>query len=319
MKKPKVIKSQKLKYKKKEIKKGVFYTTLAIGLLALIVFFFVSDIIAVGERLGKIHISLEISFYALSVILFYYFLAKPTFIILFAPSFPIGKVFDENTKEYDKTLKKIAKNLIKNDITTEEQTQRLIDIFESEGDLKEELASIYSNCIKKDVNKIIVESSRNVMFMTALSQNSSIDMLSVLINSMNMIKKIVVRCGFRPSFPRLAKLYVNVFATCLVADGIEKIGLETIFNNIKGAKGILVTNMGEGLANGFLMLRLGMIARNYIFSEGKSIIRENIRKSAILEATKILPNFVADVITIIPKTIINYFKKESDKEEDSEK
>lgn len=319
MKKPKVIKSKHNTYKKKEIGKGAIYTTLAIGLLALILFFLISDIMAVGERLRSIHVVVEIAFYALVVGLFYFFLAKPTFIILFAPSFPIGKVFDENTKEFDRTLKKIAKNLIKNDITTEAQTQRLLDIFESEGDLKEELADIYSNTIKKDVNNLIIESSRNVMFMTALSQNSSVDMLSVIINSMNMIKKIVVRCGFRPSFPKLAKLYVNVFATCLIADGIEKIGLETVFNNLKGLKGgFLLSNMSEGLTNGFLMLRLGMVARNYIFTEGKPIIRETIRKSAILEAAKILPGFISDVVTIIPKTILNFFKKDSYKEKEEE-
>ena len=48
------------------------------------------------------------------------------------------------------------------------------------------------------------------MYLTALSQNSFVDILVVVVNNFNMIKKIVIRCGFRPSYVKLMKLYFNV-------------------------------------------------------------------------------------------------------------
>ena len=296
--------------KKSDKTKATIYTLLVIGLTIYMCFLLLADLINIGMKMREIHYTLEIAFYVLAGALVYFFIINPLFTILFAPTFPLGTVYAEDSPEWNRGLKRIAKNLIRHNIPTPEQEQNLLEIFESEGDLKGALQAIMEGKVKGDVNKIIVESARNVMFMTALSQNSSLDMLSVLINAMAMIKKIVIRCGFRPTYIKLMKLFSNVLVTALIADGLERVGLETVFQSLKGVKGLLLGSLSEGLMNGFLMLRLGMVARNYIFSEGREIIREEIRRSAILEAAKVLPHFVAEVVTIIPRTIINYFKKD---------
>jgi hypothetical protein len=86
---------------------------IGIGSFFVITLLVVSNIIEVGERLRNIHQYVEYAFYGVSVILAYVLIINPLRIILFAPTFSVDALLDED-KRY-KIYKNAAKNMLKND------------------------------------------------------------------------------------------------------------------------------------------------------------------------------------------------------------
>ena len=64
---------------------------------------------------------------------------------------------------------------------------------------------------RKNIDELVVNSAKDTLILTAMSQNGFVDFIVVLTNNFRMIKKIIVMCGFRPTFMRTLKLYINVF------------------------------------------------------------------------------------------------------------
>jgi len=295
-------------------KSSILWIIIGIGAALFLLLMLLSDVIATGEKIGKINEYLEYGFYILSALLFYILILNPIRIILFSPSFSIVTVLDEENKRNFKVYKKIAKNLIDNNYIPEEDIVAL-QSSENINEIREELTRVFNSSIKKDINRIIARNAKTVLISTAICQNGKLDMLTVLTMNIKMIKEIVLKCGFRPGYVKLGKLSVNVITTALIAESLEGLDFNDLFPqttaNIFAEVPLIkpiASSFLNGISNALLTIRIGIITRKYLFSDGK-LTKQQIRISAIKESLQMLPGIIKDVMTFIPSKIAKLFTK----------
>lgn len=299
-------------------KRKFLWYTVGIGCLILFAMILVSSILTVGEKLAKIHKYVEIGFYVLSALLVYFIIINPIRIIVFSPSFDIVTTVEKPKRKNKNVLKKVAKNILKNNDLSEADRELLIN-YKSANELKVNLQMVFNNSVKKELNGIIIRNAKVVMISTAISQNARVDMLTTASVNLKMIKELVMKCGFRPSMKNLSKLTLNVLSTALIAEGLESINLEDILpNSTMSTLGEIplikpvMASVTQGIANALLTIRIGTVTRKYLFKDGAEITKEDIRRSAWKESLKILPIIINDTLTFFPKKIINLFRKKKD-------
>lgn len=303
----------------KKVKK--LWIVVGIGIMIFFMIILISDIIAAGEKIRKISPYLEYAFYVLTVLLFYFLIFNPLRIILFSPSFSIVTVVDEENEKNLKVYKRIVKTLKDAQSINEDDVKRL-ESCETSGELREELSLVFNSSIKKEINRIIRKNAKTVLVSTAICQSGKLDMYTVISINIKMIKEIVVKCGFRPSYPKLGKLAVRVFSTALIAESLEGLDFSDIFpqstvNYLADVPLVkpIATSLIGGISNALLTLRVGVVTRNYLFSEGK-LNKDEIRTKAIKESLKIIPGVVKDAFAYFPNKIIKAFTKNKTEETD---
>ena len=304
------------------MKKFIVYLV-ALASTILLLFYSFSNAIEIGLNLRETHIALEISFYVVLIIVLYFLLIRPIMIILFSPYYSVSKFIDDEVNN-NRGLRKRAKSLIKNNVLDKNTEEVLMNALHNKDKkvLSQRMAIIYNNQLKKKIDDIIVSSARDTMFLTAVSQSSFFDSLIVLINNFRLVKKIVVLCGFRPSFFRITKLYINIVSATLIADELQKLDISALIStSIKGTGKVLTNSAVNGVINAFFMLRIGVLTRNYIYAEEPKKEKINLKNNAFLEASKLIPSFISELIfgTVsgVVYTIGKVFKKEK-KEKDPE-
>ena len=221
---------------------------------------------------------------------------------------------DEDGKKNYKLYKKIANNIIKSGVLSEEENNLLKDSLGKYEDLKIALNTIYNGSLKKEINKCIINNAKTVMISTAICPNGKMDFITTISVNLKMIKEIVVMCGFRPNFKNLAKLSVNIAGTAFIAEGLEDMNIEELLpNSVTNTIGEiplikpLVSGITQGIANALLTVRIGVVCRKYLFKEGNEITKNEIRKSALKEAIKMLPIVTKDVIAMFPGKMAKLF------------
>jgi hypothetical protein len=108
----------------------------------------------------------------------------------------------------------------------------------------------------------------------------------------------------------------------LVASGLENVSLEDILP--KNALDVfdkvpfldkVVESSTQGMANAIMTLRIGCVARKYLFNDGVVLTQEDIRKVAYKETLKLIPEVITETISFFPKKIVKFFtKKDKDDE-----
>lgn len=297
------------------MKKFITYL-MTISLFLVISFFIFSKIISVGNNLSEIHYLLEIVFYVLCGLLFYYFLLNPLVTILFKKNYSIAKYCDENVHN-NKGIRARAKRMLKYGNLKEEDQEALRDSLNDSSDkLSQRMYILYNNQIKKNIDELVVNTAKDTLILTAMSQNGFIDFIVVLANNFRMIKKIVVMCGFRPTFMRTMKLYINVFFSSLVADGAQKLEMSSIISSsLTGLSKTIVDSIGNGAVNALFMLRIGMLTKHYLYADDIKRKKFSLRNSSILEACKLFPSVIMSMITSPVKSIAKLFTGKEEKEE----
>ena len=290
-----------------------------IGLIFIVALMFISNILQIGERLNRLNPSIELVFYIVIAVVFYFLIINPVIQVLAAPSFTVKEILNKDAGGDWKFYKKIARNLIKNGELKDEEMAKLKYAIIRGSDLKDVLTDLFETSIKLDINKIIVDDAQKVMIITGISQSNKMDFITMISINFKMIKRLVSRCGFRPSFSSLVKLYVNIFSTVLLAEGIEELDVKEILpvlgdSSIMKIPGLplVFDSIAQGFSNAFFTLRIGIITRNYIFSEGKEITKAIARKSAFKEATLLMKPLVKNMVKLAPEEfgiIKNQFEK----------
>jgi len=296
------------------VQKKRFWVLIGIGVVLLFGFILLSNIISVGERLRGIHPYIEYGFYGLAVILVFVLVVNPVRVITLAPTFSIEAILDDNKRF--KIYKDAAKILIKNNYLTDDDKAKLKNSMRSKEKLKNTLTVVFNTTIKEEINKLIIKNSTTVLVSTALSQNGNLDMLSVVAVNLKMIKEIVALSGFRPTYPNLAKLSLNVLVTSLIAEGLDDVEISELLPNkisetmtdlpfIK----TLSSSIISGIANGMLTCRVGVVTRSYLFNDNKLLSKKEIRRMAYIESLKMMPIIVKDGLAVFPKGISSIFMK----------
>lgn len=304
---------------------NTFWILIGIGSLIFILMILVSNVLDVGEKLRSINVYVEYAFYALSVVLLYFLILNPLRIILFAPTFSIVTVLDKDNNKSYKVYKKVAKTLIENNSLEEDDKKKIRSGLKNKEELKVTLSRIYDSSIKKQINKIILKNAKTVFVSTAISQNGKLDMATVLSVNFKMIKEIVVKAGFRPSYPKLGKLALRVLSTALIAENLEGLEFTDLFpqstaNVLSEIPLIkpLTNSILNGLSNGLLTLRIGICARRYLFSDMKKVTQDDIRKKSIKESVMMLPLLAKECLSFFPESIKKIFKKKESEVKEAE-
>lgn len=314
----------KSKIKAKKNKFSPIWYVLGVGSILVILLFVISSVINVGEKfrgLGEYGKYIEWGFYGLVAILLWFLLINPIRIIVFSPDLSIITTFDEDSNKYNGLYKKVAKNIVKNNELSEDDVL-LLTKYKNVVELKLNLQIVFDRSVKNQLNKLIISRAKTVMISTAISQNAKVDMFTVYAVNLNLIKCLVEKCGFRPSYRNLSKLSLKVLSTALIADGLQSLSVDDLLpnsamktlDNIPFIKPVL-SSVTQGIANALLTIRIGVVTRKYLFKDGNVITRENIRSQAWKESLKLIPELVADTFTFIPKKVVSFFtKNKADKE-----
>jgi len=292
----------------------------------------VSSAFKIGNNLKHISIYLQYFYYFTALIVIYLLLVKPFLVVMFAPSFSLDRINKKLEGKQKKSviasnykkLRKLASRLIRKKLVNEENSSLLKNelkrkdgtLVEKYTLLKKIIDKIINKDLKKDIRSIVINASKDTLYLTSISQNSFIDILVVVVNNFRLLKKIVIRCGFRPSFVRLLKFYINVSFSALIADGAQKMDVNSLFGNtLKGLAKPIVGSLLDGSVNAFFMLRTGFLARNYILEECSDKDKKSeVRRSAFMDAASALPeltvhSLIAPVSEAIMGGVVNPTKK----------
>lgn len=297
----------------KKSKTKIFWISIAIGCLIVFTLMLLSSIINIGERLRKIHVSVEIAFYVLVFLIVFLVIINPIRIILTSPSFEICTTLDPDSHKVRSVYRAVARNMAKNQ-NVDEEHRLLLTKYKNYDELQMNMTVVFHDCIKKNLNNIIIKKAKTVLISTAICQNARMDMITVFSVNLNMIKDLVTECGFRPNMTNLSKLTINVFSTALIAEGLESISIDDILpNSVNNALGQIpfikpvMASVTQGIANALLTIRIGCVTRKYLFRDGNIITKEDIRKSAFKDSLILLPMVLYGTLTFIPKKIVHMF------------
>lgn len=297
----------------KKSKTKIFWISIAIGCLIVFTLMLLSSVINIGERLRKIHVSVEIAFYVLVFLIVFLVIINPIRIILTSPSFEICTTLDPDSHKVRSVYRAVARNMAKNQ-NVDEEHRLLLTKYKNYDELQMNMMVVFHDCIKKNLNNIIIKKAKTVLISTAICQNARMDMITVFSVNLNMIKDLVTECGFRPNMTNLSKLTINVFSTALIAEGLESISIDDILpNSVNNALGQIpfikpvMASVTQGIANALLTIRIGCVTRKYLFRDGNIITKEDIRKSAFKDSLILLPMVLYGTLTFIPKKIVHMF------------
>ena len=300
--------------------------------ISAIVIMISGNAIIIGDKIGKLtHVYVEYLFYAILIILAYIYIIRHIIKMHFSPEFPTLRV-DEGWSRNE--LYAFAKKLRDNcnyisDKKVKENHRDYLDKYIQHNSAQpEKLKIIISNEVNRRINgdpdlgvsgidSRIKEWAKSVFIVTAVSQNSIFDTVSVLILNYRMIADIVLASGFRPTKSQLFKLYVKILSTALLtyctsqvfsgngdlmpfnfgevddmtSSGDADMGDldasdagfgNTIIQRIKTLKipGLLIDSAAQGCINALLTLRIGYVAKSYLL-EGPDAITgpKNKRKT----------------------------------------
>lgn len=297
----------------KKSKTKIFWISIAIGCLMVFTLMLLSSVINIGERLRKLHVSVEIAFYVLVFLIVFLVIINPIRIILTSPSFEICTTLDPDSHKVRSVYRAVARNMAKNQ-NVDEEHRLLLTKYKNYDELQMNMTVVFHDCIKKNLNNIIIKKAKTVLISTAICQNARMDMITVFSVNLNMIKNLVTECGFRPNMTNLSKLTINVFSTALIAEGLESISIDDILpNSVNNALGQIpfikpvMASVTQGIANALLTIRIGCVTRKYLFRDGNIITKEDIRKSAFKDSLILLPMVLYGTLTFIPKKIVHMF------------
>ena len=144
--------------------------------------------------------------------------------------------------------------------------------------LKKHLSALYSGCIKKNAQDMILKTSLKTAMYSAVSQTNKVDAMLVAVLNLQLVKDIMFLYGFRPSDAKLAKVFGSVLRNSLIAYGVGgvKIGntiVQSMGNAVKGipllgaAISTVVDSSIQGLTNGVLTAVIGRQTIKYLSEE----------------------------------------------------
>jgi putative membrane protein len=110
-----------------------------------------------------------------------------------------------------------------------------------------------------EARRLVVAASKRVSIVTAISPRAAVDMLFVLFNGLALIRRLATLYGGRPGTLGVLKLFRRVISHLAVTGGV---GLaDSVVQQVigHGLAARLSARLGEGMVNGLLTARLGLL------------------------------------------------------------
>ena len=211
--------------------------------LAILALMVSGNIIIVGEKIANLtHLWwTEWLFYGLLLVVFAYYVLLPIWRIHRTPAFPALAVNEEASEEQ---LKEFGKRLANHCDFIEGKQQRtehkkILEekLLHASGNrtqllqvVQNELAFRYDGDKDKGVlgiNGQIKEWAKTVFMISAISQNSRFDTISVIWLNYKMIESLILASGFRPNNRQMFKIYRDVLTTALITYAMSEALMKT--------------------------------------------------------------------------------------------
>ena len=288
---------------------------LFISLIILIAMGLISNALEIGERLRKVHFSIEILFYVLIVVVVLGGIVYPLVAVFFSPIFSLKELHNADGSARQKWCKRLVKNLLENVELTSEEQEEVRGYLKMEDETDDKLIEFFDRKISPQVNAEIYDTAKKVFIITAVSQNSVYDMLGMASANFSLIKRITEICGFRPSNAQVFRLYVRVLSITLLAGNLEDMDMEELIplateGALGKALGIVAASATQGAVNALTTLRMAAITKNYLLNADVSQTRKELRKKSYAEALAILKNILKQgVDEKVKNPVKNFFGK----------
>lgn len=110
-----------------------------------------------------------------------------------------------------------------------------------------------------EARQIVVAASKRVSVVTAISPRAAVDMVFVLINAVGLVRRLAMLYGGRPGALGMIRLFRQVVSHLAVTGGV---GLtDSLIQQVigHGLATRLSARLGEGMINGLLTARLGLL------------------------------------------------------------
>ncbi len=288
---------------------------LFISLIILVVMGLVSNALEIGERLGKVHIVLEILFYVLIAVVVLGGIVYPLVGVFFAPIFSLEKLHNADGTARKKWCKRLVDNLLENVELTPEEQEEVKGYLTLQDETDDKLIEFFDRKITPELNKEIFDTARKIFIITAVSQNSAYDMLGMASANFSLIKRIVEICGFRPSNAQVFRIYIRVLSMTLLAGSLEDMDIEELIPMVTEgalgkALGIVAASAAQGTVNALTTLRMAAITKNYLLNADVSMTRKELRKKSYAEAMSILKNIIKEGVNEkVKEPVKNFFSR----------
>lgn len=282
------------KYNKKvNIKRAKLMLTILLGLIAILLIYFLLQLVLklfeINEIAGYIGIGVAILvFILIYVVPLIMIFNKKTFITR------VNKYNVLTAKRHNRALRKeLATKIIEfNDDTdnigwyNEGRVEALREALKSKKDdsIKTALNEIYKKDIDKSANQIIASTALKVGVFTAISQSEKIDTAVVSLFELELIRQLVFLHGFRPNEEELLKIYAAVLRNAFISYGLGSLKFTDISVLGKAAESIpvlgsviatVIGSASQGIVNGALTVVIGF--------QIKSILKKDYHLQDILE------------------------------------
>jgi putative membrane protein len=110
-----------------------------------------------------------------------------------------------------------------------------------------------------EARRLVVAASKRVSVVTAISPRAAVDMVFVLINALGLVRRLAVLYGGRPGALGVLRLLRQVVSHLAVTGGVSLTDgvVQQVIGH--GVAARLSARLGEGMINGLLTARLGLL------------------------------------------------------------
>lgn len=296
-------------------RRNMWNIVLFVSLIIVAAMSIVSNAIEIGEKLGSVHIAVEIAFYVLIAIVVLGGIVYPLVGVFFAPIFSLEKLHEADGKARQKWCRRLANNLLENVQLTEEEQEQVKGFLRLEDETDDKLIEFFDRKITPELNREMYDTAKKIFIITVISQNSVYDMLGMASANFNLIKRITEICGFRPNNAQVFRLYIRVLSITLIAGNLEEMNIEELIpmateGALGKALGIVAASATQGAVNALTTLRMATIAKNYLLNADVSLTRKELRRKSYAEALSILKNIMKQGMNEkIKEPVRNMFSK----------
>lgn len=302
---------------------NIWKIILAVSLGIVFVMGLVSSALEIGERFGRVHISLEILFYVLIAVVVIGGIVYPLAGVFFSPIFSLEKLHNADGSARKKWCRLLVNNLLENVELTDEEQEQVKGFLKLEDETDDKLIEFFDRKIAPQIDTEIYDTAKKIFIITAVSQNSLYDMLGMASANFTLIKRITEICGFRPSNAQVLKLYIRVLSMTLLAGNLEDMNIEELIplatEGVLGKTlGIVAASAAQGTINALTSLRIAAITKNYLLNADVSQTRRELRKKSYAEAFAILKNILKQGMNDKVKDPVRHFFDRRKKTADTE-
>lgn len=321
------------------MKNSIYRTFLLIVLVLTIGFILIviGNIITIGDKIGTLsHPYVEHAFYLTLLLLIIIFIVIPVARVMATPTLPElneARINGEDDSIHYNRINRLANKLVRTCGYIKEAgaakeyrnvLQQKIKEANSTGN-REIATKQLENIIKEELDarfSIANEKTRTVakhaFAATAISQNSTIDALSILFLNCKLVHQIIQTTGFRPNIRQTVNIYINVISSAffshLTQEGAEKSAALVISQFTKKLKAIpygeiIVGSTIDGVVNALLTLRVGYLTVKYLKKGAKGQITDD--NDSASAAIKMLPEIIGNKVKHLVDFITKFFKSDA--------